>query len=211
MCNSPDGFASNFAHNVALAAEILVAEAQKVVDDECLVTIAECIEINIVAVFVEEKQWKPGGESVNGYNEENPDYPALLRGVGVKPQILVNLFPKHIVRLVHVNWVWGWKLTWWQVINTAAHTKTPAMPWAEADISQIESWWCGGRVVEFSGSVSLDAIVVSNPNDGIVVPFQSPAVPFTVAFIPALCNNNQVRLENKFLNRVAFTSLVHCN
>ena len=88
---SPDGLSSNLAHDIAFSPEIFVAEAQKVVNDESLVTVTECIEIHVVAVFVEKEKRKPRSESVDWYNEENPDYPALLRRMSVKPQILIYL------------------------------------------------------------------------------------------------------------------------
>lgn len=91
MQTKPDGFSSNFTHNVAFSTEILVAETQEIVDDKCFVTVAECVKVHIVAVFVKEKKGEPRSEGVDGDDEENPDYPALLRGVSVEPQILVNL------------------------------------------------------------------------------------------------------------------------
>jgi hypothetical protein len=48
-------------------------------------------QINIVAVLVEEEKRKPRSKSVDGNYEEDSDYPALLRRVSVKSQILVNL------------------------------------------------------------------------------------------------------------------------
>jgi hypothetical protein len=92
MCNCiPDWFPSNFAHDVAFSTEVFVTETQEVVDDESLVTISERVKIDIVTVFVEEEERKPRSKSIDGDDEEDPDYPALLRGVSVKPQILVNL------------------------------------------------------------------------------------------------------------------------
>ena len=72
-------------------------------------------------------------------------------------------------------------------MNTAAQTKTPAIPCAEADINQIESWWWGDgvvdafeRMLELFESRSVEAVVASY----ITVPFQSlvVALKFVVIF-----------------------------
>lgn len=86
-----DGFASYLGHDVALAAQILVAQREKVVDDKGLVAVAHREEVHIVALVVEEEQGDPGVGSVDGHYEEYPDDPALLGRVGVPPQVLVDL------------------------------------------------------------------------------------------------------------------------
>jgi len=55
----PYGFAADLAHDVALAAQVLVAEAEEVVDDESLVAVPECVKVNVVAVVVEKEQRQP--------------------------------------------------------------------------------------------------------------------------------------------------------
>jgi hypothetical protein len=66
-------------------------------------------------------------------------------------------------------------------MNTAAQTKTPAIPCAEADINQIESWrWGDGVVDAFERMLELESrsgeAVVESYITEIVVLFQSPVV-----------------------------------
>ena len=86
-----DGLPPDLGHDVALAPEILVAETQEVVDNKRLVTVADSVEIDIEVVVTEEQEANPGLECVDGDDEEDPDDPPLLSGVGVEPEILVDL------------------------------------------------------------------------------------------------------------------------
>lgn len=78
-----DWFSTNFRHNVPLATQIFVAKTQKVVDDEGLVTVPDCIEVNIVVVISEEKKAEPRGEGVEGNYEQDPHNPSLFCRVSV--------------------------------------------------------------------------------------------------------------------------------
>lgn len=87
----PYGLAPDLGHDVALAAQVLVAERQKVVNDESLVAVAYREEVDIVALVVEKEQRYPGVGRVNRYYEQYSDDPTLLRGIGVPPEVLVDL------------------------------------------------------------------------------------------------------------------------
>ena len=78
-----DGPPPDLQQDVALAPEIFVTETQEVVNNESLVAVSHCVEVDIVVVVAEEKQGEPGGEGVNGDNEQNSDNPPLLRWVCV--------------------------------------------------------------------------------------------------------------------------------
>lgn len=78
-----DGFSPNFGHYAAFTAEVLVAEGKEAVDYECFVTVAHGVEINVEVGIVEEEEGKPGIEGVDGDDEKDADYPALLDWVGV--------------------------------------------------------------------------------------------------------------------------------
>ena len=88
-----DGLAADLAHDVALAAQVLVAQGEEVVDDERLVAVAERVKVHVVAVVVEEEQRQPRGERVDRHDEQDPHDPPLLRWVRVEPQVLVDLPP----------------------------------------------------------------------------------------------------------------------
>ena len=78
-----DWFATNFRHDVPLATQIFVAKTQKVVDDEGLVAVPDCIEVNIVVVISEEKKAEPRGEGVEGNYEQDSHNPSLFCRVSV--------------------------------------------------------------------------------------------------------------------------------
>ena len=80
-----DWSASDLRHDVTFTTEILVAETQEVVDDEGLVAVPHRVEVDIVVVVGEEEEGEPGGEGVEGDNEENPHDPSLFSRVGVEP------------------------------------------------------------------------------------------------------------------------------
>ena len=83
--------ASNFRHDVALATKILVTQTQEVVDDKGFIAVADSIEVDIEIVVAEEEKTDPGLERVDRNDEEDPDNPSLLSGVGVVAEILVDL------------------------------------------------------------------------------------------------------------------------
>lgn len=60
---------------------------------KCLtfVAIPHSAKINVVLVIGEEKEAEPGVNSIDGHNEENPDYIALLIGAAVAAQVHVDL------------------------------------------------------------------------------------------------------------------------
>jgi len=51
----PDWFATDFAHDVALATQILITETEEIVDDKSLIAVPECVKVNVVAVVVEKE------------------------------------------------------------------------------------------------------------------------------------------------------------
>ena len=90
-----DGLAPDLRHDVAFAAQVLVAEGQEVVDDKGFVAVPDGVEVDIVVVLVEEQETQPRLESVDGDDEEDADNPSLLGRVGVVPQVLVNLVARN--------------------------------------------------------------------------------------------------------------------
>lgn len=110
-----DRLATDLRHDVALAAEVLVAQRQEVVDHErcneqlvgdfktvlagspavaveiTLVAVPHGEEVHVDAFRVEEQQADPRVGGVDGHDEQYPDDPPLLLGVGVPSQVLVDL------------------------------------------------------------------------------------------------------------------------
>jgi hypothetical protein len=52
--NPPDRFTTDLTHDVTFTTQVLVAEAEEVIDDKSLIAITECVKIDIVAVIVKE-------------------------------------------------------------------------------------------------------------------------------------------------------------
>lgn len=86
-----DGLAADLGHDVALAAQVLVAEGQEVVDDERLVAVAHREEVHVYALRVEEEQRDPRVGGVDGHDEQDAHDPALFLGIRVPAQVLVDL------------------------------------------------------------------------------------------------------------------------
>ncbi len=53
--NPPDRFTTDLTHDVSFTTQVLITEAEEVIDDKSLITITECVEIDIVAVVVKEQ------------------------------------------------------------------------------------------------------------------------------------------------------------
>jgi len=79
---------------MALAAKILVAQGQKIVNDNGFITVSDGVEVNVVRIAAEEQEAEPRLECIDGHDEENPDYPALLRPVCVAAKILIDLMAR---------------------------------------------------------------------------------------------------------------------
>ena len=56
-----------------------------------LITISDAVKVDVVVVIVEEHETEKGVEWVNGHNEQDPHYPALLIRAGVVAQVKVDL------------------------------------------------------------------------------------------------------------------------
>ena len=55
-----------------------------------LIAVPECVAVDVEGA-VEEEEAKPGLECVDWHDEQDPDNVALLRGILVVDQVLVNL------------------------------------------------------------------------------------------------------------------------
>ncbi len=55
------------------------------------ITVSDGVEVNVVRIAAEEQEAEPRLECIDGHDEENPNYPALLRPVCVAAKILIDL------------------------------------------------------------------------------------------------------------------------
>lgn len=76
--SSLDSFSSYLGHDVSFAAQILVTQAEKAVDDERLEAISYRVKVDVVVVIVEEENAEPRIECVDWHNEQDSNYPLLL-------------------------------------------------------------------------------------------------------------------------------------
>ena len=79
-----DWSASDLRHDVTLTSEVFITQAEEVVDDKSLITVPDSVEVDIVALVVEEEERQPAGESIKRNNEQDPHNPSLFCWVGVE-------------------------------------------------------------------------------------------------------------------------------
>lgn len=89
-----DGFAPDLRHDGALSSQILVAQAQEVVDHKSLIAVPDRVEVDVVLVVREEEQAEPRVEGVDGNDEEDSDDVALLSRGAVEAQVHVDLMAR---------------------------------------------------------------------------------------------------------------------
>lgn len=56
-----------------------------------LITVANCIEVDVIVVVAEEHQAKPRIERIDRHDEQYADYPALFIWAGVIAKVLIDL------------------------------------------------------------------------------------------------------------------------